>query len=183
MLKYVEKVFSLNAFNLGDIKMGKRISDLLPIVDSYAERIIEDALGSISIPVDIEKIAEFYGIQIFRDEMSEGESGAIVINQSDCGMLINQNDHTNRQRFTIAHEIGHFVSYKYQGQTGERIDFRNLESSFGKDLEEIFANKFAAAILMPISIISEIKNRSKIELANEFNVSTAAIENRIKNVK
>lgn len=163
--------------------MKKTISDLLTSVDDYAERIINNALGSISIPVDIEAIAEFYGIQIFKDTMDDGESGAIVINQDNCGMLINQNDHINRQRFTIAHEFGHFVSYKYLEKTGERVDRRNLESSFGKDLEEIFANKFAAAILMPISVFKERENENTVELSRAFNVSVLAIENRCKNVK
>ncbi len=183
MLKCFTKLSNFFTFNLGNIKMEKKISDLLPIVDKYAESIIMQALGSISIPIKIEEIASFYGIQIFRDEMNEGESGAIVINEDNCGMLINQADHLNRQRFTVAHEFGHFISYKYQNRTGERIDRRNLESSFGIDLEEIFANKFAAAILMPISTFTQAKNNDKMELARMFQVSIAAIENRMKNVK
>ena len=64
---------------------------------------------------------------------------------------VNEDHHSNRQRFSIAHEIAHFVLH--HGDTyidkGYRVHFRDLESGSGTKREEMEANAFAAALLMP----------------------------------
>jgi Zn-dependent peptidase ImmA (M78 family) len=164
--------------------MAKKTSDLLPIVENYAESIIMKEIGSLELPIDITKIIRNYGIEQRLCELPDNEAGAIIISEDFSAMLINQKDNLKRQRFTAAHELGHFISYRYRGETGTRIDRRNLDSSSGKDIEEIFANKFAAAILMPITMVKKALNITEdiIKLAILFNVSAEAMENRIKNI-
>lgn len=152
MLKYVIKIFNLVIFNSGAVKMEKRITDLLPIVDNYTESIIMKEIGSLGLPIEIDQIIRKYGIVKKESKLPENEFGAIVINDDFSAMIINETDHVTRKRFTAAHELGHFISYRYRGLTGTRIDKRDSRSSNGTDIEEIFANKFAAAILMPKSI-------------------------------
>lgn len=164
--------------------MVKSLYELFPILDDYAESIIKKELGTISTPVDIEKIVDNYGICISKEKMEDYQSGAIAIDEDTCGMVINSNDAEVRQRFTIAHEFGHFVSYKYQGKTGNITEYRDSTSSLGNNIEEVFANKFAAAVLIPKKLfLSLYQYTDEKELANIFNVSDACIRNRVKNLR
>jgi Zn-dependent peptidase ImmA (M78 family) len=92
-----------------------------------------------------------------------------------------------RQRFTIAHEIGHYVLGHLNEQ--QRC-FRDLPSNFMSDAmseKERQANAFAAELLMPEQIVKyaiEKKNVTHVvALANVFNVSQAAMSYRLKNLR
>lgn len=89
-----------------------------------------------------------------------------------------------RQRFTTAHEIGHWV-HKYQDTPDDavlgRVESRDDASSKGIDPEEIWANRFAAALLMPAAIVrrhwGEVRTRD--ELSGMFGVSRRSMDVRI----
>lgn len=165
--------------------MNKSISTLFSILENYTKSIILKEIGNLDPPIDIYKIADNYGLYVFEDDMGENESGAIVINDTGTGIMINKRDTPYRKRFTLAHELGHFISYRYQGKSGEIIEYRNNKSSLGKSVEEVFANKFAAAILMPKQVLVDIKKaigNHLEELADIFEVSKTAIENRLENI-
>ncbi|MCC2624899.1 MAG: hypothetical protein K0R14_772 [Burkholderiales bacterium] len=165
--------------------MVKSVKELFPIIDDYAELIIVKELEELKAPVNIEQIVKNYGIQVYKESMEENQSGAIVINDNASGMIINKDDSLSRQRFTMAHELGHFISYKLQNKTGEIIEFRDGTSSLGTNLEEIFANKFAASILIPKTLLVSLIGSMEVnieELSNIFEVSQQSLEFRIKNL-
>ena len=60
-----------------------------------------------------------------------------------------------RQRFTIAHEVGHLEMHKGRPLVLDhvRMNMRDATSSTATDVEEIEANQFAAAILMPSDLV------------------------------
>ena len=102
--------------------------------------------------------------------------------------------HPNRQRFSIAHEIGHFVLH--EGQTyidkGYRVQFRDLESGSGTKREEMDANAFAAALLMPDEWVKDAFYQQPFELteddvlqmlAQKFQVSTQAMSYRLMRLR
>lgn len=165
-------------------KTNKTISELFNIVDEYTESIILKELGELTAPVKIETIVKNYGIQVFKNKMGDSESGAIIINDDSSGIVVNSDESLTRQRFTIAHEFGHFISYKLQGKTGEIVEFRDGMSSLGTNMEEVFANKFASAILMPkkllLNMLEVVDDIGK--LAHLFDVSKKSVENRLKNL-
>ena len=98
-----------------------------------------------------------------------------------------------RQRFTIAHEISHYILHLKKNQKSQlfidRFVFRRDEnSSTGNDREEVEANRFAAALLMPETFVRKVIERFDFDLddseaidslAKRFNVSTAAMTNRL----
>jgi Zn-dependent peptidase ImmA (M78 family) len=97
-------------------------------------------------------------------------------------MLINAQHHPNRQRYTIAHELGHYFLHRHlQVEFQDRIFFRGAENS----KEEVQANSFASEILMPEvdfrRMVREGKNKVN-ELSQEFGVSTLALRIRAKNL-
>ncbi len=65
---------------------------------------------------------------------------------------------TVRQRFTIAHELGHFFLHRASSTVfvdAAPIFFRDESSSNGSQREEIEANAFAAELLMPEDAIRQ----------------------------
>ena len=95
------------------------------------------------------------GIQI-----TEGEKATIGYNNSQ---------HPHRQRFTVAHEIGHLLL----GHTGKNL-ILDLNS---KKSEEVEANQFAAELLMPLDMIKkDLQNkRNSKDIAKIYNVSEEAV--------
>ncbi len=104
------------------------------------------------------------GIQI-----TEGEKATIGYNQEQ---------HPHRQRFTVAHEIGHLLL----GHTGENF-ILDLNS---KKPEEIEANQFAAELLMPLKMLKkDFQNGKKNakDIAKAYNVSEEAVWWRLYDCK
>ena len=146
-------------------------------------------------PVDLERVAAKLGLRIACAELGADVSGVLISKGDSSDILVEASHHPNRRRFTIAHEIGHFV-LQHQFQPGEhvhvdrghRITLRNSRSSTGEDAMEIEANQFAAALLMPSKLIAaQIKKlgvTSPLDyhitlLADQFEVSEQAMTIRL----
>lgn len=110
----------------------------------------------------------------------DGKTGEVIIEYNDTL-------HPNRQRFTIAHELGHYFA-GHLDETGKTL-FRDPMKNFSLDNYdplEVEANKLAAEILMPedkISfLIEELKYNTIDDLAQALVVSPAAMTYRLKNL-
>jgi Zn-dependent peptidase ImmA (M78 family) len=151
------------------------------------ETIWADDSGEVPIPVNPVAIAERLGIKVFTAGLSDEVSGMLVKRgpDRDAEIYLNVRDSQNRQRFTCAHELGHYVRRSANGEDGawEYIDRRGALASEGTDAEEVFANQFAASLLMPPSIVKELaKDFSLPTLAAKFGVSTDAMSFRLQNL-
>jgi Zn-dependent peptidase ImmA (M78 family) len=150
-----------------------------------------------TIPIDVQKIAEQKASVIFKS-LDEGISGALVpMETSGYVILVNDTQAPVRQRFTIAHELGHLMLHAYTTTHADRVfRFRDAQSSQGVATEEIEANQFAAELLMPRHLLLERLQREDTlefapqdddkhfeqllaELANEFEVSKQAMAIRL----
>lgn len=157
---------------------------------SAGEAIFEKVWLDISreeLPVNPVRIADTFGIQIKEKDLPVNISGLIIKHHNmDPIIVVNSNDSENRQRFTIAHELGHYV-YKMlhndEEAEYEYVDYRDENSSNGSDDEEIFANNFAASLLMPGKLVRKYyKKYDKYLLPKYFRVSADAINYRIKSL-
>jgi len=133
-------------------------------------------------PLDIARLASALGIKTRYEPMKNDDSGSLK-KEKETGqwvMTVNSLHHPHRQRFTIAHEIGHKIKHSALHDTFEdKIFFRNSESN----TMEVEANRFAAELLMPKDAFTNfIKNNStKVEdIASHFQVSSMAIRVRAK---
>jgi Zn-dependent peptidase ImmA (M78 family) len=63
--------------------------------------------GIHSLPVPVDKIAKCLGAEVRFSPLDDELSGMIYINEGTPIIGVNSLHHPNRQRFTIAHEIGH----------------------------------------------------------------------------
>lgn len=155
-----------------------------------ARAIIEN-YGVSEPPVPIEKIAKSLGITIQYAPFDDALSGMAFVKDGISIIGVNALHHPNRQRFTIAHELGHHVLHAELLQSGVHVDKvvlnRDKMSAQGLDIKEVQANAFAAEILMPSAWIDDIINdgvdvsdETRIAaLAKIFKVSTAALQFRI----
>mgnify|MGYP000341998923 CR=1 FL=1 len=142
-------------------------------------------------PVPVERIVASYGIHLRKGDL-EDVSGLIVRDGNSVTIGVNAKQSRTRQRFTIAHEFGHFLLHEGMSSHVDRnyrVNFRSSESSLAVDVEEIEANFFAASLLMPKQFLHEAdaveavdSDRSVGQLASMFNVSRHAMSLRIGNV-
>ena len=138
-----------------------------------------------AIPVDPVAIARAAGLRVLEAELDEKTLGALVKNPGqDPVILLNQGDSDNRKRFTCAHELGHFVRRSEEAEEYATVDLRNSHSSTGQDPEEIYANEFAASLLMPEDKVKTFveAGMSDLEMAIQFKVSREAMQNRLTNL-
>lgn len=131
------------------------------------------------IPVDLKAIAKKAGVKVIFTDLEGILAGEYLSNEKGTPVCkINHNDYKKRQRFTLAHELGHH--FLHHGHSFR--DNANYSSSF--DPKERQANIFAANILMPkkaMDFIIRKKNVNTIhELANIFDVSVPAMSIRLK---
>lgn len=149
---------------------------------------IYSRLGA-GIPVQPKAIADALGVRVVKaPPTTTGLSGAFLITHGKPVILYNGGDGTVRQRFTIAHELGHFLLHSTAEENA--VLFRDDRSSKGTSIREIQANSFAAALLMP-----ELELRKRVpehitavhsdqvdELADEFRVSSQAMGYRLSDL-
>ncbi|MBX9867077.1 MAG: ImmA/IrrE family metallo-endopeptidase [Burkholderiales bacterium] len=170
----------------------------LKSVDSIAENLLLNLFGIVSLPINIDDVITKLRVNCEIQQLPESVSGAIKIQNNRASMVINVNHSKVRQRFTKAHEIGHLVAHiltnsNKEGFVDHDLDAvliqknRDNNSAKGRDPEEIFANKFAAAILIPrtklIEYLRDERYANNIQLlADIFDVSKAAMEFRIKTI-
>ena len=140
-------------------------------------------------PVPVERIAQNLGIEVRFEAAEDDLSGALIRKPKGRVVIgVNSAHHSNRQRFTIAHEIGHFILHKGMKLHVDE-DFRiNLRDGSVND-EEIDANAFAAELLMPTEFIGrDIQKLGRIDqqgverLARRYQVSSRAMEIRLTNL-
>ena len=151
------------------------------------------ASGCTSLPVDVTKIASYLGVKIFDVDLPEDISGVLDVRNEPI-ILVNKDHRLHRQRFSIAHEIGHFQLHHLLGiiHVDKKSYYRNARSSEGLDSIEIAANQFAAEILMPEDHVRcELEKHEDFidmnediifDMASKFYVSATAMGFRIQNL-
>ncbi len=139
-------------------------------------------------PVDVEKVAKKYA-HVIRDDLGGDVSGMLVplrepIRGKRWAIVVHQDHSHVRQRFTIAHELGHLLLHDYNAPHADRgyslrlrktVRYRNAESSKGSVIEEIEANQFAADLLMPDRVILRELMRSRFEYAPQQDEGDAKV--------
>jgi Zn-dependent peptidase ImmA (M78 family) len=132
------------------------------------------------IPLDIFAVAELLGITVYTEIMDDEVSGYLEFRGSRWVAGINKLHHKLRQRFTMAHEIAHFVLHK--GTAGKFVDETFARRSSSKDKIEREADRFAAELLMPTNSLKQTVDSGTNdldELAKVYEVSALAMKYRL----
>lgn len=109
----------------------------------------------------------------------ETDGGAAVVG-------VNEDHHPKRRRFSAAHELGHYLLKHHEQDgvavtRGPHIDTdEGLATNYDWRAERS-ANEFAAALLMPRSMVTRIAEQTTAprELAHIFEVSELAMGYRL----
>jgi Zn-dependent peptidase ImmA (M78 family) len=156
-----------------------------------AERIIESEWEGRGLPIDPVYIARQLGVHVYDMPLVEGVDGMLKFYRAGSfpAILVAEGAQPNRRRFSIAHELGHFVMYLRRDPAQDDVPetdvfYRNQDSRTAKKPEEVFANQFGAALLMPRRFVRALVEDGKndLVLARYFEVSLEAMTNRLKNL-
>jgi Zn-dependent peptidase ImmA (M78 family) len=157
-----------------------------------AEQIIESEWEGRGLPIDPVYIGKRLGVRVFEIALTSDVDGMLKFYMGGQFpvIFVPENAPKNRRRFSIAHELGHFVMHlrtdpAEEGAAPETdVFYRNQDSRTAKDPKEIFANQFGAALLMPRQFVRALvaEGRSDIALARYFEVSLEAMTLRLKNL-
>lgn len=140
------------------------------------------------VPVRIATMARALGIEVKTATLKPRISGEIqpsLDSPSGYRIRVNRHEAKTRQRFTIAHEIAHYLLHR--DFIGDGIEDSILYRSTLSDPREAEANRLAAQLLMPeASILKALRRHGgratpavAAIMAEEFNVSEAAMGIRI----
>jgi Zn-dependent peptidase ImmA (M78 family) len=152
-----------------------------------------DRFGVAEAPIPVEQIARSLGVQITYEPFEGDISGMLFRDQGRAVIGVNSRHATTRQRFTVAHEIGHLEMHKGQPVFIDRFVRLNMRDG-QSTTEERAANAFAAELLMPRSVLPDeiervLSKRRDLTpqelvptLAQRFQVSPAAMQYRLINL-
>lgn len=160
-----------------------------------AERLAEH-IGKGKIPIDVDGVAQSLGLEVLYADLGEDVSGLLIFNGESAQVCVQNEDPRVRQRFTVAHEIGHhFLRHQFESgehvhvDKGNYISQRGPRASEGVDPKEVQANQFAASLLMPTNAIRQrlaklagggpVLDTHVEALAEDFEVSEQAMTIRL----
>ncbi len=161
-------------------------------VDSAAHDLLVrfDASGP---PVAVYDLARAMDVEVVHTSMPDDMSGMLIRDNGARTVGLNNSQAKRRKRFTLAHELGHLVLHRGRPlivDSSIRVNLRDSASATATDREEMEANRFAAALLMPEDAIREAvvatgaatPTQLQRELAVLFDVSGEAMGYRLINL-
>ena len=171
------------------------------MIEQTAYQLLDDASMS-TPPIDVEALAKVNDIDVIKYDLGDEISGVLVIKNDKVTIGFNATHYENRKRFTIAHELGHyFLNHQRNGLFIDKhkknfsVFYRNTQSSTGELEQEVEANTFAAALLMPKHIVIEKVKQYGLDLSSSneddaeiqqlaklFKVSKQAMSFRLGNI-
>lgn len=142
-----------------------------------------------SLPVPVTALPAMLGVKLRSAFLAGGISGMLERSGETFLLTINATDPDTRQRFTLAHEIGHYMLHRHLVGDGLDDDRAYRSTEVGKyhntligPKEEREANKFAANLLMPREAINREKAKDGAtvsQMAMLFGVSEHAMSIRM----
>jgi len=173
-----------NSSKYKEPKLLRNVDDIIKVAKEKGFYVddklnIESVINNIS---EENKKEHEAGILIVRKDLPPSVSGKLYFQNNCWVMEINKNQNLKRQKFTLAHELGHFVLHK--NKDTEFCDTTFFRKNEELDSLEYNANEFAAQILMPEERIKYYIQQQNIKsiksLADIFDVSSSAMRYRVE---
>jgi len=123
-------------------------------IDKYKNNSIEliKDFDLFKAPIDLDSLTKYLDIDVNYIDFNDDISGKIKYNYIDDNVIIsiNKNEYLPRQRFSLAHEIAHYI---YDIDFENNSEIKDSEKTlFRNDVVnpiEKRANKYAEKLLMP----------------------------------
>lgn len=154
-------------------------------IERRAVEILRSA-SALEAPVDLNKVASSLSVQVHHDTLEDNVSGVLIVKGGEHHALVNATHHSNRQRFSLAHEFGHLVLHDcdsdrlfidtnmrvYQRVGAATDEAYSQPGSTTTPDEEREANLFASALLMPSDLI--LRESLNLDLSEETDIAYLA---------
>lgn len=173
--------FALHAENLPQPPVRWQIPPASP--RDTADALLE-AAGVTSPPIPIHDLVTGCGVQVLEWDFQDID-GLVVEIQAGAVIWTNDSQAPTRQRFTLAHELGHHLlrhADAFHVDLGGDLSPNATGGHPGYDWRaERAANEFAASLLMPASMVrrATATTTNVAALASRFKVSPAAMGFRL----
>ncbi len=134
-------------------------------------------------PIPVLEIAERSGVDVVFDPFDQfKDTVAGFCDFQRRRLYINSADPLNRQTFTMAHELGHWILHRqyFLAHPDEYAVMPRFQRSDSSNPYEREANIFAATLLVPKRLLDPVKGAPLTQLASIFAVSREMMENRLK---
>lgn len=135
-------------------------------------------------PVNVVALADQMGIAVHYEPLDNNYSAFLVIKNGKASAFINAEHHPNRQRFSLAHEIGHYVLHHSKSNPDHLFLDKSLMLYTRKDASpsetvdyemEREANRFAAELLMPEELLRKHIAKHDLDITDEFDIYRLAL--------
>lgn len=171
-------VFARVSSKMLNMQPASRAQPSPPWVSARRERLTPNQLlGMFEVvapPVPIDLLCAKLGVEL-QYVGQPGWDGALTVEDGFAFIWIDDSVSRTRQRFTIAHELGHLFLHP------DSVKFRDRITMLGIDPKEREANQFAAELLMPEWMLATfMPGRTIEELAALFEVSPQAMGIRVQ---
>lgn len=138
-----------------------------------------------STPVPIEAIIAEIGLPLVYEPLDDNVSGYIERANGSYKIVVNSNHARTRQRFTAAHELGHYIFHRdllgegVGDNRAYRTEGTRLVNANIRPVHERQANSFAANVLMPRHRLANVGTLSTATLAQMFEASPESMRIRL----
>lgn len=140
-----------------------------------ADLLAENGIERPAVPV--ERLAKAAGAVMEYRDFNNEISGLLIRKQKMVVIAVAQEQPEQRQRFTIAHELGHLLLHdgiEVRVDKHFRVNLRSSASSKAEDVEEIEANAFAAELLMPRDFLLRDARKLTLDIEDEEQIAALA---------
>ncbi len=148
-------------------------------IEARATELLKQS-GLFKQAVDVEALAGALRVSVQSQPLEDGFSAFLLVKEGNATAFVNSDHHPNRRRFSLAHEIGHFVLHHVPTK---KLDDLYLDKSVAlytrkdhhsNDMERE-ANEFAASLLMPRELLEKYIAKNDLDIEDEFDVSRLAL--------
>lgn len=165
----------------------EKMQSIKCIAEKLNNKFVGEGISEKELNLDIVKLVESLGGAVYEVGYIKMNGNSMIVNSDDNSfeIYVSASDGKRRQKFTIAHEIGHYLIH-YLGNISKnpQTTYRRTSVAVGGH-QEYEANVFAANLLMPENKFEKIyKNcgQDLVIVAEKFGVSIAAAEVRARSL-
>lgn len=153
-------------------------------IEQKAEELIEKYIGTETV-VDVVRLAKNLNFKVKSIPLKNKDDGFIIIDtilkplkkESDRLIVANANYTLEKNRFILAHEIGHYI---LSSNKHKDILFVAREKTYGRSEEENEMDYFAACLLMPKTLFTKKYKEFKKQIGDNENILAVCLAKYFK---
>lgn len=149
-----------------------------------AYQVLDQTWRGKGFPVDPKAIAGELGLVVLESALPETILGGLIKDAGkDAVVMMNQSDSDEHKRFNCAQKLGYYLEQARQhADCYKYVEFRVRRGGQEGGVAEIFADAFAASLLMPDLAVRQLARKGMAfkSMARHFGVTPDALEYRLK---